>query len=464
MVGYLLVKQNVLLTKLYYIKKGCSGIILSLYHQAGYQMQTLQTEQNNTDSRSSKGFSLLLLFIAMIVGLIIIYIFVLKNVTDVVAKGIVISKNYNKILRYPSGGFITHLNVHQGDTVYKNEPLVVIDHKKETQKLQSAVYEYDEYLFKKARLTAKARNSATLAKIDNPLEPISGLRLLKNQSQKILTSQADILKIKIKLLNENNHLLMTQNDGLRHLMASIKTELSVTTKELRKYKALYKKRMINEIVLFNLQRKIQLLQGTLALKTSALHVNDKKIKININKIKYAKLAYMNDADKQLKTVDIKLAQLRSRIRILKHMISLSILKAPQSGIIMDMQVHSAGEVVTPFKPVLTIATKQFVTIEAFIYPKDITKVHLDQPVSVLFPTFAVHSHVAIEGKISYISPDVVKREGSDENYYKIIVTITNRGMKTIKSNNFKILPGLQSATVYISEDKKHSFAQLLKDL
>ncbi len=427
-------------------------------------METLQTKQDNPNNGLSKGYSLLLLFIAMVVGLIIIYIFVLKNVTDVVAKGVVISKNYNKVLRYPSGGFITHLNVQQGNKVYKNEPLVVLDHKKETQKLKSVIYKYDEYLLKQARLTAQIHQLVKLPVLNASLASIPKLLFLKKQSQEILSSQAKLLNIKIKLLKDNNDVLISQNSGLRGLISTTKVELAITKKELIKYKILYKKRMVNEIVIFNLQRKMKLLQGLLALKQSALHVNNKKIQINLQQIKHATLAYTDNANRKLKVVQTKLAWLKSQIHILKHLISLSVLKAPQAGIVMDMQVHSIGEVVTPFSPVLTIATTQFVTIEAFIYPNDITKVHLNQSVSVLFPTFIVHSHIPIEGRITYISPDIVHKNNTDENYYKIIVTITSNGMKTIKENNFRILPGLQSATVYIHADERSSISQLLKDL
>lgn len=422
-------------------------------------METVQTNQNDSNNKISKGFSLLLIFIVMIAGLILVYIFVLKDVTSVVAKGIVISQNYNKILKFPSGGFITHLNVKQGDKVYKGEPLVVIDHKKEDRKLKSTIYEYDEYLLRQARLTSQVHGLNNLINIKQPFVSIPELELLKKQSQEILSAKANLLKIKIKLLNDSNHILIAQNKGLRRVISSTKSELAITKQELRKYKVLYKKRMVNEIVIFNLQRKIKSLNAILALKTSALDVNNKNIKINLNKIEYAKLNYTYNANKELKTVDIKLVQLKNQIHILKHLIALSILKAPQSGIVMNMKVHSIGEVVTPFKPVLTIATTQFVTIEAFIFPRDRTKVHLNQSVSVLFPTFVVHSHVPIAGKITYISPDLVKRKGSNENYYKIMVTITKQGMKTIKSNNFTILPGMQSATVYIGEDKHTSFAQ-----
>ncbi|WP_411376684.1 HlyD family efflux transporter periplasmic adaptor subunit [Desulfurobacterium thermolithotrophum] len=174
-------------------------------------------------------------------------------------------------------------------------------------------------------------------------------------------------------------------------------------------------------------------------------------------MKFYKLEYIHHAQKEIKKIDIKLVALQNKIQTLRHINELAILKAPVDGIVMDMHVHAAGEVVAPHQPIMTIASTQFVMVEAYIQPIDIDKVHIGQKASVLFPTYAVHSHVPIEGEIVYVSPDMLPKK----NLYKILVKITGKGMETIKKNNMHIVPGLQPAVVYINTNK-HSLLETIK--
>ncbi len=410
--------------------------------------------EQNDDKGLSKKILLLWLFIVMVIGFILIYVFVLKNITDVVAKGHVISKNYNKIIKSPKGGFITKLNVEQGDFVKKGEPLVFIDNKPILQRLKRTTYKYDQLLFKQTRYQAEADNSDNInfIKIKDQLIINQHFDLFNQRSKKLFQTQKDMLKTKISLLIEKNNSLTADNIGLQHSINLKNDELALDQQELFKYKLLYKKKMVNQIVIFNLKRKMKKTLSNLDIQKAKLDSNLKKIQVNNYSIKLAKLQYLTNAQKEVKKISIELSHLKSEINILKHMKNLSILRAPEDGIVMDMHIHSVGEIITPFKPILTIATKQFVAVEAYIFPNDIDKIHLGQITSILFPTYVVHSHVPIEGKITYISPDLVHKNGSNENYYRILVTTTKNGMKTIKENNLQIFPGLQSATVYIGKD------------
>ncbi|HFU75118.1 MAG TPA: HlyD family efflux transporter periplasmic adaptor subunit [Arcobacter sp.] len=416
-------------------------------------MENTIIEQND-DKGLSKKILLLWLFIMMVIGFILIYVFVLKNITDVVVKGHVISKNYNKIIKSPNGGFVTKLNVEQGDFVKKGEPLVFIDNKPILQRLQRTMYKYDQLLFKQMRYQTEADNNDNISfiKIKNQLMINQHFDLFKQQSEKLFQTQKDTLKIKILSLIEKNNSLTADNIGLQHFINLKSNELALDQQELSKYKLLYKKKMVNQIVIFNLKRKMKKTLSNIDIQKANLDSNLKKIQVNNYSIKLAKLQYLMNAQKEVKKISIELSHLKSEIKILKHMKDLSILKAPEDGIVMDMHIHSVGEVITPFKPILTIATKQFIAVEAYVFPNDIDKIHLNQITSILFPTYVAHSHVPIEGKITYISPDLVHKNGSKENYYKIVVTTTKNGMKTIKENNLQIFPGLQSATVYIGKD------------
>ncbi|OCC14339.1 Type I secretion membrane fusion protein, HlyD family [Dissulfuribacter thermophilus] len=418
---------------------------------------TTMKDQNSTipskeqSKKNSDHHTLKWLIFVMLFGFISIYSFFIKDLTVVVAKGKIVSQNYDKIIEHPKGGFVAKLYVKEGEFVKKDTPLIVLDHTETDKQLQTAINEYDEYFIKKVRYEAEAKLSRTVdfQDIKNKFMDKSRADALIAKERKLFETEKKLLKAKIRSIKDQNHALEEKIQGLQQVVLSDHHQLQSYKEELAKYKKLYKKNMVSQLVIFDLERKINKFEASIAKAQSQIDEASKKIQANNSLIKFYKLEYIHRAQEEVKKIGIKLVALRSKIEALRHINELAILKAPEDGIVMDMRVHAIGEVVDPHQPIMTIASTQFVMVEAYIQPIDIDKVQIGQKASILFPTYAVHSHVPIEGKIVYISPDVLPKK----NLYKILVEITGKGMETIKKNNMHIVPGLQPAVVYINTYK-----------
>lgn len=88
------------------------------------------------------------------------------------------------------------------------------------------------------------------------------------------------------------------------------------------------------------------------------------------------------------------------------------LHAPVHGIVQQLQVHTAGGIVTPAQKLMTlIPLEEALEIEAFVRNQDIGFVEEGQQTAVKIDTFNFTRYGAIEGKIKTLSMDAVDIEG-----------------------------------------------------
>ncbi|WP_163329017.1 biotin/lipoyl-binding protein [Desulfurobacterium thermolithotrophum] len=216
--------------------------------------QPKEQQKKNNDHHTLKWLIFVMLF-----GFIIIYFFFIKDVTVVVAKGKIVSQNYDKIVEHPKGGFVTNIYVKEGDFVKKGTPLVVLDHTETDKQLQTAINEYDEYLVKKARYEAEAKFSQTVdfQSIKNKLMDKSKADALIAKERKLFETEKQLLKTKIRSLKDQNSALEDKIKGLQQVILSNQRQLQSYEQELSKYRKLYEKNMVSQLVIFDLERKIR---------------------------------------------------------------------------------------------------------------------------------------------------------------------------------------------------------------
>jgi len=91
--------------------------------------------------------------------------------------------------------------------------------------------------------------------------------------------------------------------------------------------------------------------------------------------------------------------------------------APEDGIIVERLVN-VGEMVDPSKPLFTIGDFHSVWLKADVFEKDISKVHIGQPIELLVDSFPDH---IFHGKLDYVANQV----DSDTRTLAVRAEVTN---------------------------------------
>jgi HlyD family type I secretion membrane fusion protein len=140
------------------------------------------------------------------------------------------------------------------------------------------------------------------------------------------------------------------------------------------------------------------------------------------------------------------------------------IRAPVSGVVINMQVHSEDSgVIRPGMPLLEIVPEGFkMIIKAQVRPQDIISVKKGQDTKVQLSAFQRKSTPPVKGRVTYVSPDLMSQQTSQGtiSFYEAHVEVDENDLK---AKNAYLSPGMPVAC-YITTDKRNVISYLLGPL
>jgi len=402
-----------------------------------------ELEKTHHSTRNLGKITILLIF-----GLFGIWSIFANIETTITAQGKVITNTYNKTVMHPKGGIIEKVFVKEGDVVKKDQPLLKLDSTDYRSQLESAINKYDNNLLTVCRLKAQANFSKNLscASLKDKLLVPDTFNVLYEEAFSLFLSEMDNLNSKKLLLQSKNEILIAQNDGLQQQVLSQKKLLDSYKKELKKWKKLLKSNAVDELKAIEIERQIVQIRLTINSLDSKIKENLATVKANDQQISLEQATFKNQAMGKINELTLENKLIKHQISSYQNNLDHTLLKAPSKGLVTDMKIHTAGEVVPPQKPIMSIVPDdKNLLIEAYVLPTDVEKVYVGQKAEISFASFVNPSALPIEGELTYVSADTIIKEGAKEPFYKILVKLTPKGLEAIKTNEFEILPGMPAA-------------------
>jgi hemolysin D len=141
---------------------------------------------------------------------------------------------------------------------------------------------------------------------------------------------------------------------------------------------------------------------------------------------------------------------------------LTVLTAPQDGVIQQMQVHTLGGVVKPADPLMVLVPRGGeLIIEARVQNRDAGFVHEGQAVEVKLEAYPFTRYGVVHGVIEHISRDAVQDE-KEGLVFPAMVKLTQPWI-TVDGRRLMLAPGL-AATVEIKTGERRIIGFLLSPL
>ena len=117
------------------------------------------------------------------------------------------------------------------------------------------------------------------------------------------------------------------------------------------------------------------------------------------------------------------------------------MRAPQSGTVHQMTVHTIGGLVTPSEPAMLIVPEaDQLAVEVKIQPQDIDNVRLDQAAVLRFSAFNQRTTPELKGRVHMIAADLVTDQRSGVQYYPVRVAFAEG--ERARLGNLKLVPGM----------------------
>lgn len=131
---------------------------------------------------------------------------------------------------------------------------------------------------------------------------------------------------------------------------------------------------------------------------------------------------------------------------------LTTLRAPVSGTVQQLNVHTIGGVITPAQPLLTLVPEnQPVEVEAMLENKDVGFVHPHQKVTVKIETFTFTKYGTVSGEIMSVSDDAIEHEKRGLIYSTKVRLMSNHLTGGLK--DMVLSPGM-AVTVEVKTDER----------
>ena len=133
-----------------------------------------------------------------------------------------------------------------------------------------------------------------------------------------------------------------------------------------------------------------------------------------------------DVIEELRAIQTQIADLEERRGVAKHVLDHIEIRAPVSGVVVAMQVHTVGGVIKPGETLLEIVpADDRLIIETKVKPEDIDNIAIGQLANVDFTGFKNRLTHTISGEVVYLSADRLIDDVTGEPYYWARVVVSD---------------------------------------
>lgn len=342
------------------------------------------------------------------------WIFKLEEVST--GTGKVISSSKEQVIQSLEGGILTKLNVREGEIVEQGQILAQLD----PTRFASNVGETESLLMASRATAARLRAEVNGTALSFPAE------VQKDQ----------------RLVLEETALYASRRANLEESIAGLEQALVLVEQELKMTEPLVAKGAASEVEVLRLKRE----------------ANDLR-----NQMNDVRNQYYVRAREELSKANADVETQQQVVLGKTDTLSRAIFKSPVRGIVKEIDVMTLGGVVPQNGKLMTIVPlDEQLLVEARISPRDIAFIHPGQEALVKITAYDYSIYGGLDGKVTVISPDTLRDEVKQDQFYYRVYIRTDVDKLTNKSGQqFSITPGMV-ATVDIKTGQKTVLDYLIK--
>lgn len=384
----------------------------------------------------------------------------------VVGQGVVVVDSSVKKVQHPTGGIVGELRVREGDEVKAGDILVRLD---ETQTLANATIvtqSVDELRARQARLEAERDNADQIVFPKSLLERSDDS---SSEAARSIVAERTLFDLRKQAragqkaqLTERSAQLLEEIKGYAGQVEAKLKEVDLIHQELDGVRTLWQKNLIPITRLTSLERDSARLEGERSQLAGAIAQSKGKIAEIQLQIIQVDQDLRSEVGKDLIETRSKLSELSERKTAAVDQLNRIDIRAPQSGRVHELSVHTVGGVIAPGEQIMLIVPDaDALAIEVKIAPHDITQVYLGQTATVRFSSFDQKTTPEVEGTVSLVSPDLTQDQRTGVSYYMIRIAVKPNELGKLGAK--KLMPGMP-ADVFVKTSGRTAFSYLTKPL
>ncbi len=383
----------------------------------------------------------------------------------VVGQGTVIIDQNVKKVQHLTGGIVSELMAREGAHVLAGDLLLRLDSASVKANLAIIDSNLAQLYVRRARLQAE-RIGATEFSTDDIAEDgvdvTANKNLIDGEVQLFDARRSSLVGMR-KQLEERKAQLAEEIQGETLQLGSIDQATQLVDQEYDAARKLYDQKIVTMQRVNSLKRQRVELDGNRGERLSSRAQAEGKIaEINLQILQLDE-DRRTENSKDLTDIEAKISEMQERRVAALDQLNRLELRAPMSGRIYQLTVHTVGGVINPGEVLMLLAPDQRdLTIEAKIATRDIDQLTPGQKVDIRFSAFDQRTTPEVKGDVVSISPDVVTEQRSGAEYYPVRVKPEPASLEKL-APNMTLYPGMP-AEVFIKVADRSVISYMTKPL
>jgi HlyD family secretion protein len=383
----------------------------------------------------------------------------------VIGAGTLVVESSIKKVQHPTGGVVGQIAVREGSLVKQGDVVIRLDDTVPRSTLGVVRAQLDEAMAREARLLAERDGTESVmfpAELTNrgkdavAAAALAGEEKLFQSRRNGRTGQRLQLRERVAQTNEEIAGLAAQLNGKEG-------ETKLVAEELVGVTQLYKQKLITIQRLMALQRDQARLDGERGQLIGSVARARAKISETELQILQLEQDFRTEVLKDLRDTQGKIAELREKTTAAEDQLKRIEIRAPQTGIVHQLAVHTVGGVVANGEAIMLIVpVADKLMVEARIPPQDIDQFSLGATTTVRILAGNQRTMSDIFGEVTHIGADLTKdKDQPNQAYYVVRASIPEEQIRRLDA--LKLVPGMP-AEIFIQTDERTLLQYLLRPL
>ena len=382
----------------------------------------------------------------------------------VIAHGNIVVESGAKTVQHLTGGIVKDVLVKENEDVRIGQPLIKLDVTLVEAQVRAARISLAQQRARLDRLIAERdgeekirfsqdslalRSDPDYAEIFDTEERQHRLRIEERNGQRAQ------LRERIEQANQ-------ETAGTASQLEARRNEIELLTTELEGLRKLFKKKLVSQQRVNELERQLSQLVGTVGALQSSMAAGKGKIselELMILQVDQNLRSQLTD---HISNAQQAIASLTEKEIEAKTMLLQSTIYAPQSGTVYQLAVHTRGQVIKSGETLMTIVPERDTLVGVVkVSPADIDQLYSGQKTLVTFSAFDRGTTPTLNASLASISPDLKQDPQTGVLYYQARIAVAPSEIERLGA--VKVVPGMP-IEVFVNTGDRTLVSYFLKPL
>lgn len=390
----------------------------------------------------------------------------------VIASGLIVVEGSTKKIQHPTGGVVGEIRVKTGDRVQAGDILIRLDDTQTKAALGIITSQLSELIGRRARLMAQREEAPEIAFPDGFENESPDTQRIAAGERRLFTAKRNMIDAQKKQLGERIGQYKQEIEGLTVQRDAKEREVKLVEDELERMREMSSKELIPITRLLASEREaIRVKAEYGALVAQIARTNGQISETEVQMIALVQQE-QSEGQTELRETEARIGELSERRIAAEDQLKRVDIRAPHSGLVHELTVHTVGAVIGPGEVLMQIVPEDdTLAAELRISPSDIDQLALGQKTMLRFAAFNQRTTPEVAGTLTRIAADLTVDQKTGQAYY--VVRAEASPDELHKLQGLKLLPGMpvegfietshRTALTYFTKPLADQFAKAFRE-